>query len=231
MPANNQIVSEFAQSFNSMSGSDIKAVFGGTPFGELQAISYAVTREKAPIYTMGSADPRSYSRNKRGIAGSFVWVNFDRHALLENFRKADVFFLSDIDDIRPEFTAAETGSLDNILTSSQLSNVRPGSTIEFQESPIDSVYGDQEAARPWYADQIPPFDIVLAANNEYGASSQMRLIGIEILNDGLGVSIDDTVIESQSTFVCRTLLPWTAVHNPFRREDGTVGPSGASPLL
>ena len=52
----------------------------------------------------------------------------------------------------------------------------------------------------------------------------MRLIGIEILNDGLGVSIDDTVIESQSTFVCRTLLPWTAVTNPFRREDGTVGP-------
>jgi len=27
-------------------------------------------------------------------------------------------------------------------------------------------------------------------------------------SDGLGVSIDDAVVESQSTFVCRTLLPW-----------------------
>lgn len=224
MPSNNQVVSEYTQSYNSMAGSDIKAVFGTIPFGELQAISYAVTREKAPIYTMGSADCRSYSRNKRGIAGSFVWINFDRHALLENFRKAGVFFLADIDDIRPEFVAAATGNLEAVISSSQLSNVRAGSTIEFAESPIDSVWGDQEPATPWYSDQIPPFDIVLAANNEYGASAQMRLIGVEILNDGLGVSIDDTVVESQSTFVCRTLLPWTAVANPFRRSDGTVGP-------
>lgn len=224
MPANNQVISEYAQSYNSMAGSDIKAVFGTIPFGELQAISYAVTREKAPIYTMGSADCRSYSRNKRGIAGSFVWINFDRHALLENFRKAGIYFLSDIDDIRPEYVNAQSGSLENILTSSALSTARPGSTVEFAESPIDSVWGDQEPAHPWYADQIPPFDIVLAANNEYGASAQMRLIGVEVLNDGLGVSIDDTVIESQSTFVCRTLLPFTSVKNPYRREDGTVGP-------
>jgi hypothetical protein len=32
---------------------------------------------------MGSADARSFSRNKRGIAGSLIWVNFDRHALLD----------------------------------------------------------------------------------------------------------------------------------------------------
>lgn len=44
-----KIVSEFSRSYNSMSGSDIKAVFNGKVFGELQAISYAVTREKAPI--------------------------------------------------------------------------------------------------------------------------------------------------------------------------------------
>ena len=49
MATNSQIVSEYAQSYNSMAGADIKAVLGGTPFGELQAISYAVTREKAPI--------------------------------------------------------------------------------------------------------------------------------------------------------------------------------------
>ncbi len=63
-------------------------MIGQFQFAELQAISYAITREKAPIYTMGSADPRAYSRNKRGIAGNLIWINFDRHALLNLFHFA-----------------------------------------------------------------------------------------------------------------------------------------------
>jgi hypothetical protein len=73
--------------YNSFAGSDIKAIIGQFQFAELQAISYAITREKAPIYTMGSPDPRAYSRNKRGIAGNLIWLNFDRHALLQLLRK------------------------------------------------------------------------------------------------------------------------------------------------
>ena len=64
--------------YDSFAGSDIKAVIGQFQFAELQAISYAITREKAPIYTMGSADPRAYSRNKLRIAGILIWINFDR---------------------------------------------------------------------------------------------------------------------------------------------------------
>jgi hypothetical protein len=41
---------------------NIKAVIGQFQFAELQAISYSITREKAPVYTMGSADVRAYSR-------------------------------------------------------------------------------------------------------------------------------------------------------------------------
>jgi hypothetical protein len=63
-------------------------MIGQFQFAELQAISYAITREKAPIYTMGSADPRAYSRNKRGIAGNLIWINFDRNALLNLFHFA-----------------------------------------------------------------------------------------------------------------------------------------------
>src|SRR5690349_6987525 len=55
------IESEVSRSYNSLSGSDMRAVLGHTPFAELQAISYSVTREKAPIYTMGSPDVRSFS--------------------------------------------------------------------------------------------------------------------------------------------------------------------------
>jgi hypothetical protein len=80
--------SEVTRSYNSLSGSDIRAVIGYQQFAEIQAISYSVTREKAPIYTMGSPDPRSFSRNKRGCAGSLIWISFDRHALLNLFRRA-----------------------------------------------------------------------------------------------------------------------------------------------
>lgn len=222
--AGQKITSEFARSYNSMSGSDIKAVFNGKVFGELQAISYAITREKAPIYTMGSPDPRSYSRNKRGIAGSFVSINYNEHSLLKHFQES--LFLADTDDLRPDWVDPHGDNTDALT--STLSTVGVTRPIGSESEIGNTVFGDQAPARPWYADQVPPFDIVLVANNEYGASAKMRLIGVEILNDGLGVSIDDTVIESQSTFVCRTILPFEAVANPFRDpfSDKIATPTG-----
>ena len=75
--------SEYTNSYTTFSGCDIACSFGSQIIGELQGISYSVTREKAPIYTMGSANPRSFSRGKRGIAGTLVFVMFDHDALLK----------------------------------------------------------------------------------------------------------------------------------------------------
>lgn len=58
-----RLESEISRSYNSFAGADIKAVIGQFQFAELQAISYSITREKAPVYTMGSADVCAYSRN------------------------------------------------------------------------------------------------------------------------------------------------------------------------
>ena len=101
---------ELNRSYNSFSGADIKAVIGPYQFAELQAISYSIVREKAPIYTMGSPDPRSYSRNKRGIGGSLIWINFDRHALLNLVYNAQGTFLADLDEIRPQYQGPTVGS-------------------------------------------------------------------------------------------------------------------------
>jgi hypothetical protein len=38
----------------------------------------------------------------------------------------------------------------------------------------------------------------------------MKILGVEILNGGYGVSIDDIVSEHSYTFVARGLLPWQA---------------------
>ena len=79
--------SEFTNTYTTFSGCDILASFGSQVIGEIQGISYSVTREKAPVYTMGSANPRSFSRGKRGIAGSLVFVEFDHDALLNGLQE------------------------------------------------------------------------------------------------------------------------------------------------
>lgn len=226
MPTN-----EISKGYNSFSGVDIKGVFANQVIAELQAISYSITREKAPLYTMGSADPRSFSRGKRGIAGTLIFLVFDRHALISTFGQdaeaanagQQLLFLSDVDDIRPEsiVTTPETGSL-----GAQLQGAALGLGVAGSESPISTVGGDQEVVAPWFSDQIPPFDITLAAANEYGSLAVMRIFGCEILNEGYGVSIDDIVSEQQMTYVARTLIGWRPVRD--QRISDALARSGAA---
>ena len=56
------MVEEYTKTYTAFSGCDIVPTFHGKIIGELQAISYSISREKAPVYTMGSAEPRSFSR-------------------------------------------------------------------------------------------------------------------------------------------------------------------------
>ena len=49
-------------SYQSFSGSDIVATFNDTVVGELLSITWSVTREKAPNYTMGFVNPRGFAR-------------------------------------------------------------------------------------------------------------------------------------------------------------------------
>ncbi len=182
-------VSEYTRSYNSFSGVDIKATFGGQVIGELQGVSYSVTREKAPIYTMGSADPRSFSRGKRGIAGTLIFTVFDRSALISVFKDRDdnagLFFAHDTDVARHDHQEG--------ARSTQVH---------------ESVFTDNVWVQAWYPDQIPPFDIVLTAANEYGQVAKMSILSAEVLNEGSGVSVDDIVTEQQMTFVAREIAPW-----------------------
>ena len=43
--------------------------------------------------------------------------------------------------------------------------------------------------------QILPFDITITAQNEYGHMAIQRIYGVEILNAGAGLSVDDIVNE------------------------------------
>ena len=49
----NATLEEYTRTFTSFSGADINLVIGNVILMEAQGISYSVTREKAPIYTLG----------------------------------------------------------------------------------------------------------------------------------------------------------------------------------
>lgn len=222
---------EFARSYNSFSGVDIKAVFGTMVVGELQGISYSITREKGPIYTMGAVDPRSFSRGKRGIAGTMVFVMFDQHVLMGAFGQyqqnpnLQLKFLSDKDDIRPSDDDVNAASLTvaNLVASSGRDI---SATIEGQESQLTSVGSDQEVRAAWFTDQLVPFDITMAAANEYGALAVCRIYGIEVMNEGYGISVDDMQSEFQNTYMARTLASWRRVEDPGLPDVQTIGSSG-----
>lgn len=69
-----------------------------------------------------------------------------------------------------------------------------------------------------YSDQIPPFTITLTSSNEYGNISVMHILGVELINEGSGISIDDITSETQMTFVARAILGW----RPISQAGGTL---------
>lgn len=71
----------------SFSGADLVVSFANQVIGELQQISWAIEREKAPVFTLGSPDARSFSRGKRGIAGSLVFAVFDQDSLMDAMKR------------------------------------------------------------------------------------------------------------------------------------------------
>lgn len=176
------------RTFNSFSGADITAVFAGQSIGTIQAISYSIQREKAAIFTMGSANPRAFSRGKRMIAGSLIFILFDANPVISHFSSAK--FLADTEELSFEENFGN-GLNANVATDAE-------------------GFESHSLATPTYVDQIPPFDVVISAVNEYGAKANMTITGVELMNENSGFSIDDIVVEQQYTFIATGVTPWSA---------------------
>ena len=56
-------------------------------------------------------EPNPPKRPRRGIAGTLIWTNFDRHALLDLVSKLAGTFIANADDIRPQFRTDENAFL------------------------------------------------------------------------------------------------------------------------
>ncbi len=83
------------------------------------------------------------------------------------------------------------------MRSSGIPASRP--TIDALDNTLTSAGQNAQLATPWYSDQVLPFDVTLSGANEYGAMCAAKIFGLEILNEGFGISIDDAVTEMQDT--------------------------------
>ena len=156
-------------------------------------------------------------------SGSLIWINFDRHALLNLIQQCAGTFVADVDEIRPQYTnVADGGGIFNsTIVRSPSFNMPVGATIDQMDQLVINQAGQQkQLASAWYSDQVLPFDITLSGANEYGAMCAAKIYGVEILNEGWGISIDDAVSEMQATFVARVVEPMSAVASPFSTKPG-----------
>jgi len=159
-------------------------------------------------YTMGSPEVRSFSRGKRGIAGSMVFTIFDRDALIaalkEHVKREKSFYRIGTQDL--EYRRISIDEWDKQMTDIALkgANGTGGEATNVASSDPEQVAKNiSVAAEPVYADEIPPFDVTISFANEYGQKAVIVLYACEILNESSGFSIDNVISEKACTFVAR----------------------------
>ena len=81
------MASPTVHTLTSFSGADLLVSFSNQVIGELQAISWGIEREVAPVFTLGSADARSFSRGKRAIAGNMQFAMFDQDSVVNALQR------------------------------------------------------------------------------------------------------------------------------------------------
>jgi len=79
-------------------------------------------------------------------------------------------------------------------------------------------------------DQIPPFNIIITFNNEYGDVATMGIYGMRIVNEGATFSIDDMITEQTNSYVASDI---DMIHKgpPFRKQKTLPGLRTGTDLL
>jgi len=207
----------YLESMTSFSGADIRAVLGGVEIGEIQQVSWSVVREKGGNFVLGDENARSFSRGRRFIAGAMMFGFFSREALMEGMKGAmaaghanlSAYQYFEWKDKGPNLSAF--GMSDGGL--SMLDPRAPDLSVD----PVAVANGvrignernlPRSLATVRYADQILPFNITIVAANEYGVSSRMAILGVEIVNSESGVAIETMQMDHRYTFLAREVIPW-----------------------
>lgn len=203
-------VFDYNRVYQAYSGCDMTAHINHVPVGTLQAISVSITREVVPVYTMGSADVKTFVKGKRGIAGTLSFSTFDRHALLyevfNNTVSPTNWFrertLGEVyNTYGQSFTTNELGQAEGLKDHLVATRDTTG------DSDVNRVLESYNERRLRYSDELPPFNITLTMVNDFGAASTCHINGVVLINEGYGYTMDDLTNDIAFTYVAREVTP------------------------
>lgn len=178
----------------SFSGGDIVAsitlpsnISDGKPFviGNLQTISYSIHREVEPVRVLGSSNPKAWTRGPRTIAGSMIFTIFNKN-LVYDLQKRVLLKLEE---------ALRSG--DKLGVDTLLRN-------DFAGFVIENLYKNNVVL-----DMMPPFDVSIMANNEYGKAAFLKINGIVVCDEGQVMSVEDIIIENTVSYKAMDIKPMT----------------------
>lgn len=223
----------YIHSMTSYSGADIRAVLGGVEIGEIQQVSWAITREKGGVFVLGDENARSFSRGRRYIAGSMSFGFFSRDAVLEQMKmskaagmNASAYQYFEWRDKGPNLNDDGGQSLLDATGLGELPDLDPRSPDVGGAAVREILLGRQRGNSPRvlttarYADQILPFNITIVAGNEYGNHARMAILGVEFVNTQSGFAVETLQSDQQYTFIAREIMSW---------KRGTPGSLGEVP--
>ena len=83
--------------YRTLSGCEIHAVFGNIRFGDIQMIKYTSSRQRAPVYTLGSPNARAMARGVRSINGALIFSHLSTRSIVDQMAEsgAKVFLSND----------------------------------------------------------------------------------------------------------------------------------------
>jgi hypothetical protein len=241
-PRGSSVIAHMVRTYTTFSGVDITALFDDMALLTLQGLAISITREKVPVYVFGRSRPVSISRGKRGIAGTLQFVLFDRDAMSNLYTTPgddDHWYYAHADEVNwllnTQNAAAFKGETRDIA-SPRLVDPITGDVIR-EAGDMNYGVARSKLHQPEYMDQIWPFDITLVAQNEYGQGAWSVVVGVEIINEGGGISMDDLTNEEQATYIAIHRHPWSPlesidaragaeeywVTNAYLKSDGKIG--------
>lgn len=220
--------------YKAFSGANIYATVGAYPVGTLQAVTVSITREVAALYSFSDANPKTFVKGKRGIAGTLVFTQFDRHALLRDIFRAA--YDQPLNQTPSLFSSRflNINSQQGILSGESVSSrnfahdIGAAATAQFLDiqgditTELTRLYKQVGEQKLRYSDQIPEFDIVLTMVNESGDAAFVMIGGIVLVNEGWGYTLDDLVSESAFTYVARYITPLTSLRDDLFNESNKL---------
>jgi hypothetical protein len=228
MPTNGSFFSSYQNTYTSIPGTQIKVIWGKREMGTIQGITVSISAEKSPIFVMGFQTCRGYTTNKIGIAGSAVFLNIDRDALWDQrqdpanaiVQASRVAFRSPTDQLGgrgpdevDNQSITEAGGDGASIITDDLTLASDAVRVNEQVNPLLTV-------QPTYAAQLKEFDVVLTGMDFSGRGAFKAIRGVELINEGFATSVDDTILESQYTFVAREVTPWVPLGEDITMAGG-----------